>query len=141
MTKLKIEAAEISHEAAGTLVRKAIEAGRKRNLAVAVAVVDNGGNLKAFERDDGCAFLPAEIACDKAWTAVSFGYPTHSWNELIADKNIAPLVSHPRLTAVGGGYPVKLGGQIVGGIGVSGGNYADDMEIAQQALREAGFSE
>ena len=139
MAELSKEMTEISHAAAGLLVQKAIEAARRKSLSVAVAIVDNGGNLKAFGRDDGCLFLPAEIACDKAWTAVSFGYPTHAWNELVADKNIAPLASHPRLTAVGGGFPVKLRGQMVGGIGISGGNYADDMEIAQQAIRDAGF--
>ena len=44
----------------------------------------------------------------------------------------------PRLTIFGGGYPVMEDGQMIGAIGISGGHYADDMEVARHALESIG---
>lgn len=111
---------------------KAIEIG----VPMVIAVVDESGNLKAFRRMDSAPLLSVEIATNKAYTAVSFGMPTHGWHEFI--KNDPPLlhgiVHTPRLVVFGGGYPVSVEGQIVGGIGVSGGHYEQDMTVAEAAL-------
>ena len=84
--------------------------------------------------------LNVQIAQDKAYTAISFGIATHQWFEFI--KNDPPLlhgiVNSPRLIVFGGGYPVKIDGQVVGGIGVSGGHYKEDMECAEAALKALG---
>ena len=62
--------------------------------------------------------------------------PTHSWFDFI--KNDPPLlhgiVKTPRLVVFGGSYPIVVDGMVIGGIGVSGGHYEQDMKVAQAAL-------
>jgi hypothetical protein len=50
-----------------------------------IAVVDDGGVLKAFSRMDGAALLSVQVAQDKAYTAVGFSMPTHAWHDFIKD--------------------------------------------------------
>jgi uncharacterized protein GlcG (DUF336 family) len=77
-----------------------------------------------------------DIAKDKAYTAVAFGLPTHEWFNFIKDD--APLLhgitKTPRLIVFGGGYPLKAGEHVIGGIGVSGGHYTHDMQVAEAAV-------
>lgn len=135
-----IPTASVSREAAAALIAASLAAARQIGIEAAVAVTDAAGHLRAFERTDGAPFLTVEVAIDKAWTASSFGFPTHRWNEFVtADPQVAPLAYRPRLTAVGGGYPIVEGGKLVGGIGISGGTYGQDQEAAVGALREVGF--
>ena len=111
---------------------KAIEMGKP----MCIAVVDGDGNLKAFTRMDGAPLLSVQISQDKAYTSVSFGMATHDWFEFV--KNDAPLlhgiIKTDRLIIFGGGYPITMDTGIIGGIGVSGGHYTDDMEVAQAGL-------
>jgi uncharacterized protein GlcG (DUF336 family) len=102
-----------------------------------IAVCDEAGVLKAFSRMDGAALLSVQIAQDKAYTAVGFGLSTDAWHEFI--KNDPPLAAGAvggidRLVVFGGGYPIKVGAAIVGAIGVSGGHYKQDMEVAEAGL-------
>jgi uncharacterized protein GlcG (DUF336 family) len=119
---------------------KMIAAGKEKaseiGVPMAIAVVDESGTLKSFVRMDGAQLLGVEIAQNKAFTCAGFGLATHEWYEFI--KNDPPLVTgivhHPRLTVYGGGFPIKINGDVVGGIGVSGGYYTQDMEVAQAML-------
>lgn len=106
-----------------------------------IAVVDESGVLKSFSRMDGAALLSVQVAQDKAYTAIGFGLPTDGWYDFIKDD--PPLAAGAvagvdRLVIFGGGYPIKNGDQIIGGIGVSGGHYTQDMEVAQAGLAAAG---
>lgn len=133
-------AASITRAAAAALVDAAREAAGNIGIEVAIAVTDSAGHLKLFERTDGAPFLTADVAIGKAWTAASYGIPTHVWNAyLTGDPKVAQLAHVPRLVAVGGGYPVKEGGTLIGGIGVSGGTYQQDQDIAEAALKAEGF--
>ncbi|MEE9285570.1 MAG: heme-binding protein, partial [Dehalococcoidia bacterium] len=106
------------------MARRMIEASEAKAAELGVpmvtAIVDGDGNLKALSRMDGAALLSVDIAQDKAYTAVGFGMATHEWYEFI--KNDPPLlhgiVKTPRLIIFGGGYPIKQGDQVGGGIGV-----------------------
>lgn len=132
--------ASITRVAAAALIEASLVEAAKIGLDLAVAVTDGAGYLVAFERTDGARFLSAEVAIDKAWTAASFGIPTHVWNAYITgDPKVAQLAHRPRLVAVGGGYPIKDLGKLIGGIGVSGGTYQQDQDIAEAALRALGF--
>ena len=124
---------EAAHQIIAAAERKASEIGRP----MVIAIVDDGGTLKAFSRMDGAPLLSIQVAQDKAYTAAGFGLPTDQWHEFI--KNDPPLAAGAtaaiqRLVIFGGGYPIKIGDQIVGGIGVSGGHYSQDMEVAQAGL-------
>ncbi len=132
--------ASITRATARALIEASLAEAAKIRLDVAVAVTDGAGYLVAFERTDGARFLSAEVATDKAWTAASFGIPTHVWNAYITgDPKVAQLAHRPRLVAVGGGYPIKDLGTLIGGIGVSGGTYQQDQDIAEAALNALGF--
>ncbi|MGW1169781.1 GlcG/HbpS family heme-binding protein [Streptomyces sp. NPDC002550] len=132
-------ASSITQAAAGALIAAVHTAAARIGFAAAVAVTDPGGHLKAFDRADDAPFLTAEVALDKAWTAAAFHIPTHAWNDYLANPQIAPLSSHPRLMAVGGGYPIIENGRCVGGLGISGGSYEQDQQAAEEALAALGF--
>jgi uncharacterized protein GlcG (DUF336 family) len=127
----------LSAEAAKKLIAAAEQKSAEIKRNMVIAICDESGNLKAFSRMDGAPLLSVQIAQDKAWTSISFGVATHQWFDFI--KNDPPLlhgiVHTPRLVVFGGGYPIKIDGQVVGGIGVSGGHWSEDMQVAEAALQ------
>jgi uncharacterized protein GlcG (DUF336 family) len=131
--------ASISRSAAMDLLQAARAASADIGIEVTIAITDAGGHLKALERSDTAPFLTVNVAIDKAWTAASFGQPTHVWNAILENPVVSQLAHQPRLVAVGGGYPVIAGGQVVGGIGISGGNALQDQQAAEVALKALGF--
>ena len=134
----------VKHSIDAGMAEKAVAAAAKKaadlKLKMCIAVADEAGDLKAFARMDGAPKLSIQISQDKAYTAASFGMPTHSWFEFI--KNDPPLlhgITHtPRLVVFGGGFPIMLKGEMVGAIGLSGGHYSQDMECARAALEAIG---
>lgn len=139
MTSRTIET--ITAETVQALLAAASEAATAAGVPMCIAVSDACGNLAGFLRMDGAALLSIEIAINKAYTAVGFGMATHSWHDFIKDD--APLalgiVHTPRLVTFGGGYPLKKDGAVIGGIGISGGHYHQDMQVASAALQKLGF--
>lgn len=118
-----------------------IEAARKKaeqiGVPMVIAVVDEGGNLMAQQRMDGALLVSINIALNKAYTAVALKMPTHELAPLAQSGQ--PLfgihnADGGRIVIFGGGYPLKVQGKLVGGIGVSGGSVEDDMVCAQEAL-------
>ena len=131
----------ISTEAANRLIAAGEAKAAELGKPFVIAVVDDGGVLKAFSRMDGAPLLSVQVAQDKAYTAVGFGIPTHGWHDFIKDD--PPLADGApsgieRLVVFGGGYPLLAGDQIVGGIGVSGSHYSEDMQVAEAALAAFG---
>lgn len=126
----------ITLAAAARVIAAAEAKAREMKIPMCIAVTDSDGTLKAFSRMDGAALLSVQIAQDKAYTAISFGLATHEWFDFV--KTDPPLlhgiIKTDRLIVFGGGYPIKLDGAIIGGIGVSGGHYTQDMEVAQAGL-------
>jgi uncharacterized protein GlcG (DUF336 family) len=128
---------EAAHQVILAAERKALEIG----TPMVIAIVDESGVLKALSRMDGAALLSVQIAQDKAYTSAGFGLATDQWHDFI--KNDPPLAAGAtaginRLVIFGGGYPIKIGDQIVGGIGVSGGHYSQDMQVAEAGLAALG---
>lgn len=69
--------------------------------------------------------------------AVGFGLSTDGWHEFVKDDPplaMGAATGIDRLIVFGGGYPIKVGEAVVGAIGVSGGHYSQDMEVAQAGL-------
>ncbi|HEX9703314.1 MAG TPA: heme-binding protein [Rhodospirillales bacterium] len=114
--------------------RKAAEAG----VPMCVAVVDESGNLIAFERMDGAKIVSVGLSQDKAFTAAVSKRPTHEYNELCKPGSLVFGIhtsSGGRFTVVGGGFPVIVDDVVVGGIGLSGGAAEQDMQVAEAAIR------
>ena len=127
----------LSAEAAKKMIAAAEAKAEEMKRTMVISICDEGGNLKAFSRMDGAPLLSIQLAQDKAWTSVSYGVSPDQWFEFI--KNDPPLlhgiVNTPRLVVFGGGFPIKVEKQLVGGIGVSGGHWKEDMEVAQAGLK------
>ena len=127
----------ITTDAAHRVIAAAEARAAGIGVPMCIAVADTGGNLKAFSRMDGAALLSTQIAQDKAYTAVGFGMPTHGWHDFISGD--APLADGAptgidRLIIFGGGYPITVDGAVVGAVGVSGGHYTQDQDVAEAGL-------
>lgn len=123
--------------AALALIEAAHAAATDLGVPLTVAVVDEGGLLRAFGRMDGVAnAATVDIAQMKAYTAAAFRAPTHELAERNRDNppRLASLPNVPRVTLLAGGYPIPDGDAVVGGIGVSGGTPEQDMRVAEAAL-------
>lgn len=135
------EKASVSTESAHRMIAAAEAKAREIGVPMVIAVCDESGVLKAFSRMDGAALLSVQVAQDKAYTAVGFGLSTEGWHDFIKDD--PPLAAGAvggidRLVIFGGGYSLKAGDQVVGAIGVSGGHYTQDMEVAKAGLAAFG---
>lgn len=114
-------------------VQAALAAAEQIGAAFCVAVADRAGNLVAFARMDGAPLLTAQIAQDKAYTVAAFGLPTHEWWGLLKDEPalLHGIVKSDRLIIFGGGVPIRLGDELVGAVGVSGGSADQDRMVAE----------
>jgi uncharacterized protein GlcG (DUF336 family) len=125
-------------EGARLILTAAVRKANSLGVPMDLAVTDDGGHLLAFNRMDGATLTCIDIAIAKAWTAACARRPTHEIAEIAGPGRPAYgiHVSNPgRLTIVGGGLPIEIGGQIVGGIGCSGGTVHQDRDVAMAGIR------
>jgi uncharacterized protein GlcG (DUF336 family) len=126
----------ISSELAQKMVDAAVAKARNIGVSENVAILDDGGNLKAFSRMDGAPIPTIEIAQNKAYTAL-FGVSSQDFfNFIQGDPSLlAGIPTLARIAAWGGGFPIKVDGEIVGAIGLSGApTVQNDVDCAQAAL-------
>ena len=126
---------------ANKAVQAALESCKKDGYRVSVSVVDRAGILRAMGRADGAGSHTVDSSRKKAYTAASVRRPTTELAELI---NKMPTLQALRdindgILIVGGGLPIEIGGEVVGGIGVGGapGAHLDDA-CAQDGLDAIG---
>jgi uncharacterized protein GlcG (DUF336 family) len=110
---------------------KAVEIG----VDQCVAIVDRGGALIAFERMDGGRIGSIQIALTKAQSAATRRRPTaeESAGDVPMGIRLA-LAAHNAVTNIGGGLPIVVEGQVIGGIGVSSGTVDEDTIVAKAGL-------
>lgn len=116
--------------------RKAIAAGqaeaRKNSWPVAIAVVDNAGQLVAFEKMDNTQTASVEVAQDKAVSAAIYRRTTKVVQDGLAAGGAGlRLLGLRGMSPVEGGIPLIVDGKIIGGIGVSGVNSDQDGVVAK----------
>ncbi len=130
---MQITSAEAAH-----LIEAAQAKARDVGIAVCIAVLDTGGNLKSFVRMDGAWLGSIDVALNKARTSVLFEAETQAIGEVCkpgAEAHGLEL-TNGTLVTFAGGIPLKgPDGELRGAIGVSGGQVAQDLEIAR-----AGFA-
>ncbi|MBM7609396.1 uncharacterized protein GlcG (DUF336 family) [Lysinibacillus composti] len=131
-----IETKSISLELANKVLDAALVKGKEMGIPFSIAIVDRTGNLKAFAAMDGAPVLSLDIAQNKAFSAAAYNRATHEWYDRLKDDPplLHGIVHTPRLVIFGGGYPIKLDGELIGGIGVSGGHYTHDMQVCEAGL-------
>lgn len=127
----------LSHDDALLLIEGARDRANRIGVPMCISVVDESGNLIAFERMDGGKVTSITISQDKAFTAAAARKATHDYNAACVPGNLAFGIHTAiggRLCVVGGGLPVTVDGDVVGGIGLSSGTPQQDMECAQAGI-------
>jgi uncharacterized protein GlcG (DUF336 family) len=105
----------------------------KNKWSVVIAVVDDGGHLIYLQRMDGTQTGSIDVAIGKARTAMAFKRPTKVFDELAKTRpSIVTLGADVILLE--GGIPIKVGEQVIGGMGVSGVTSQQDAQIAEAGL-------
>lgn len=114
-------------------VDAALECAHSLRLQVSIAVVDGGGHLMAFARTEGTPWHSIQLATDKARTSASFGLPSSTLGDMIdnaSERIRMNLLLRPEIVAIGGAFPIRMGNQIIGALGVSGASEDEDIICA-----------
>ncbi|WP_405859792.1 heme-binding protein [Streptomyces sp. NBC_00090] len=122
---------------AETLITAARRAADLAGVTVSITVLDAGGHLLAFRRDDRAVLISGETSTRKAYTALQLNAPTADLVDLV--KPDGPFHSLPTaldrpLLFIAGGLPVHRDGRLIGAIGVGGGAPEQDHSFATAAL-------
>lgn len=135
-TVLRLQLAE-----AKAMIEAAKEAAQAAGAAETICVVDDGGYVLAMERMDGARITGPEIAIAKAFTASGHKRSTHLFNQpggpaTTTGEAFGIHAMMPGKFAIFvGGYPIVVNGEVIGGVGVSGGNGEQDTAVGVAALR------
>jgi uncharacterized protein GlcG (DUF336 family) len=127
----------LSLEDARVLIAGARAKAQEIGVPMCIAVCDESGQLIAFERMDGGKITSTIIAQDKAYTAAGAKRSTESYGAASQPGSPAYGINSAiggRLLVVGGGLPVVVDGEVVGGVGLSSGTPAQDIQCAQAAI-------
>ncbi len=103
---------------------------------VTIAILDDGGNLLYLQRLDEAPLGSIVVAQEKARTALLFKRPTKAFEEMIANGRTV-MLTLPGATPIEGGLPLLNMGAIVGAIGISGAQSAEDAQIARAGVEAA----
>ena len=131
--------ANITLKEAQKAINAAVKASKKIGVKMDIAVVDAGGNLKAFARMNGAWLGSIDIAIKKAKTARYFDMNTGKIGKLSQPGGPLFNIEHSNggLITFPGGVPLKKGGKVVGAIGVSGSSVENDHKVAKKGASGA----
>jgi uncharacterized protein GlcG (DUF336 family) len=133
---------------ATTIVEVALRRGRETSCApLAVAVLDGGGHLKTFGREDGAGILRPQIALGKAWGALGMGVGSRAFAKRLADNpqqasffTALNAMSDGRVVPVPGGVLIRdAAGAVIGAVGISGDVSDKDEACAVAGIEAAGL--
>lgn len=127
----------LSQADAQLLIAGARQKSQDIGVPMCIAITDESGNLIAFERMDGGKAHSITVAIDKAFTAGASRKATHEYNAVNIPGSLAFGIHTEcggRISTVGGGIPVIVDGDYVGGIGISSGSPQQDMDCAQAGI-------
>ena len=119
---------DLSLSVARAIAEEAVAACAAKTYAVSAVVVDRDGETIVEMRGDDAAPHTMENARRKAYTAMTFRQPTAEYAKKLQDPNSVAhqQVTLPNVIAIPGGQPIKIGNEVVGGVGVSGSPGVDD---------------
>jgi len=120
------------------LSQAALDYARSIGVPIVISIVDANGILMYFQRMSDALLISNDIAQAKAYTAVALKSATHEIHPSAQPDddlfNIESMVNR-KICTFGGGYPIMINGKMIGGLGISGGTVAEDMDIASHALQ------
>lgn len=133
---------DLSFATALTVATGALEACKARGYATSVVVVDRGGNTVVALRGDNAGHHTMENARRKAYTAMTFKMTTEAFLQEMKTRPVRrEQTTLPNVIAINGGVPIKVGNDVVGGVGLSGSPGVDEecvnagMEKVSQSLQ------
>ena len=127
----------LSLDEANILIEGAEEKSREIEVPMCIAVADESGHLIAFTRMDGAKISSISIAIDKAFTGAAARKGTHEYNQLCVPGQPTfgiHVTNQGRFSIIGGGLPIVMDDDVVGGIGLSSGTAGQDQVVAQGAV-------
>ncbi len=119
------------------LIEGAAAKARELGIPMCIAVTDESGHLIKFERMNGGKISSISIAIDKAATGATARNGTHVYNQLCVPGSPTfgiHITNGGHFSIIGGGLPVHVDGEIVGGVGVSSGTAEQDRICAEAAI-------
>ena len=133
---------DLSFATALTVATGALEACKVRGYATSVVVVDRGGNTVVALRGDNAGHHTIENARRKAYTAMTFKMTTEAFLQEMKTRPVRrEQTTLPNVVAINGGVPIKVGNDVIGGVGLSGSPGVDEecvnagMEKGSQSLQ------
>jgi uncharacterized protein GlcG (DUF336 family) len=127
---------ELSLDMADKIARAGIDACRKMGFHTTMVVIDSGGTMKAFLRDDKTGPHTVTLAQDKAFTALTLAsrFATSATFATARNSTLGSPMSNIRgVVGVGGGVPIKYRGEVIGAVASSGAVGGDKDELCSQA--------
>jgi uncharacterized protein GlcG (DUF336 family) len=122
-----IQRRDLSYAMAKTIAENALQDCKARGYAVSVVVVDRGGDTMVALRADDAGPHTMENARRKAYTARTFRMTTEDFVKEMATRPVRrEQTSLPNVIAIGGGVPIKVGNDVIGGVGLSGSPGVDE---------------
>lgn len=121
---------------------RALATAKELNVAVCLTVVDTGAHIVYQIRMEDANFMTNEVSYLKAKTAFLFKCPSHILRTMVEQVPVlGPAIRQVPGDAcmLEGGLPLTIGGKIIGGVGISGGNFEQDLLVATTFV--ASFSE
>ena len=128
---LTVPLKRLTLETVGKIAHAAVDACREKGIQIGVTVVDRDGLVQVVLRDTIAAQITVPISRQKAFTAVNFNAPTSQ----LGERADTPIGRIDGLVMSAGGLPIQAGGQLLGGVGVSGApSGKTDEECAQAGV-------
>jgi uncharacterized protein GlcG (DUF336 family) len=136
MVDTTFDRVSISSDAASAVISAARAQSESMGLRMTIAVVDDVGMLKGLLRMDRASLLSLDSAQNKAYTAALMKMGTGDYFDFIQGDPVllTGMPPWPRLMPIAGGLPLKVGDVVVGAIGVGGGHYDQDLEVAKAGV-------
>src|ERR1700734_747299 len=116
-----------------TMVAASEAKAKELNVGVPICIVDESGNLLFLEKGDGSSLNTLQFAQKKARDAAAYGSPSREAAEAVKKGNVQNL-AFPDFFPNQGGLPIRVDGQVLGGIAASGAKSKIDEQIAQAGL-------
>src|SRR5271155_4689889 len=123
----------LSLAAIKTMVAASEAKAKELNVEVTICIVDESGNLLFLEKEDGASLNTLQFAQKKARHAAFYGSPSREAAETIKNGH-AEALAFPEFFPNQGGLPIKVDGQLLGGIAASGAKSEIDEQIAQAGI-------
>jgi uncharacterized protein GlcG (DUF336 family) len=131
---------------ANRIIEAALSTARARKYnPMAVVVLDESGNVRALQREDGASMFRVDIATGKAWASVAMGAPSRALGERAKNNpnfyGALAASSHGKFLPQAGALLIKnADGQVLGAAGASGGSSDEDEMICAAGIEAAGLS-